>query len=78
MRTNLKETIKKFLKWVGKAFIAGLCAVLLLSLFCIVYSYDGVHVENKTGATDYVWEAKQLKTTMKEGFSWFFCGFSRI
>ena len=54
MRTNLKETIKKFLKWVGKAFIAGICAVLLLSLFCIVYSYDGVHVENKTGATDYV------------------------
>lgn len=45
-------------------------ALVILSLINIFYSYTGVHITNTTGATDYVWEPYQLRTTMQEGFSW--------
>lgn len=63
--------MKKFVCWIGKAIAAGIGALIVLSLFCLGYSYDGVHVTNKTGATDYTWEKNQLKSNMKEGFAWF-------
>lgn len=62
--------MKKLIQWGVKALIAGIGAVMILSVFCIFYTNDGIHVASDTGATDYVWESGQLKSTMKEGFSW--------
>ncbi len=53
-----------------KIFIAGVLAVIILSAFSLVYSYSGIHVTNKTGATDYVWRPYTLKSTMTEGIVW--------
>ena len=62
--------MKKILCWLGKSVIAGGVAILLLSGFCMIYNHDGIHISSETGATDYIWEKGQLKSTMKEGFSW--------
>lgn len=67
---RFSEKIKKMFIWITKVVIAGTCAVIVLSIFCIVYSYDGIHITNTAGSTDYVWEEKQLKSNMKEGFAW--------
>lgn len=72
MTMQFKQNVKNFVQWIGKALIAGVGAITCLSLFCLFYAYDGVHVTNPTGATDYIWEPGQLKTTMKEGHSWLF------
>lgn len=61
----------KTLLWFGKAALAGGVSIVLLSMMTIIYNFTGVHIENPTRATDYMWEPKQLKTTMVEGFSWF-------
>lgn len=53
-----------------KVAMAGMCAIAILSLFCLLYTYDGIHIKSGTSATDYIWEPNQLKTTMKEGFAW--------
>lgn len=62
--------MKHILAWFMKAFVAGICAIAILSAFCMVYAYDGIHIANETGATDYTWNPHQLKATMREGFSW--------
>lgn len=62
--------MKRILQWIGKATIAGGLAIILLSGFCLIYNYDGIHISSESGATDYIWEKGQLKSTMKEGFSW--------
>jgi len=62
--------MKQLTKWFIKACVAGVCALALLSAFCVAYSYDGIHIANETGATDYKWKPYQLKTNMWEGFSW--------
>lgn len=59
------------LKQIGRIIIAGIIAVVVLSVFCVLYGYSGVHIPNPSGATDYTWESKQIKTTMVEGLSWF-------
>lgn len=53
-----------------KVIFAGLFAVLILSLFVIVYKYSGTHIENKSGSTDYKWVPGQFRSTMVEGFAW--------
>lgn len=62
--------MKAIMKWIAKAIIAGICSIAILSLFCVIYSYDGIHISSHTGATDYVWESGQFKSTMKEGLAW--------
>lgn len=62
--------MKTILQWIGRATIAGLLTIILLSGFCLIYNYDGIHISSESGATDYIWESRQLKSTMKEGFSW--------
>ena len=62
--------MKAIMKWIAKVIIAGICAIGILSLFCVIYSYDGIHISSDTGATDYVWEPSQFKSTMKEGLAW--------
>lgn len=54
-----------------KTILAGISAIMILSGFTIVYCNSGIHITNTTGATDYKWEARQLKTIMTEGFAWF-------
>lgn len=56
--------------YVWKILISGIMAIPLLSGFCLIYNYDGTHISSESGATDYTWEKGQLKSTMKEGFSW--------
>ncbi len=53
-----------------KLVAAGIVSLVLLSAFCIVFSFSGVHVANPSGATDYKWQSRQWKSTMTEGFSW--------
>ena len=54
-----------------RLIVAGLVALVILSLFTVLYCNSGIHITNQSGATDYKWESNQLKTTMTEGFSWF-------
>ena len=53
-----------------KTLAAGVIALVLLSLFSLVYGFSGIHVSNTSGATDYKWEPYQYKSTMTEGFAW--------
>lgn len=62
--------MKRIIFWIMKSLFSGVCSVVILSVFCIAYNYDGIHIKTESGATDYNWESNQLKTTMKEGFSW--------
>lgn len=57
-------------KVIVKGILAGVMALVILSMFVYGYSYTGVHVTNMTHATDYTWESKQWRSTMTEGFSW--------
>lgn len=57
-------------KSLGKLVLAGLIALAVLSLISLGYSYSGIHIDNKDGATDYKWKGNQWKSTMGEGFSW--------
>lgn len=61
----------KIFKWIIKAASAGIISITFLSAVTIVYSHSGVHITNRSGATDYKWESNQFKSTMAEGFSWF-------
>ena len=63
--------VLKVLRWAGKAVLAGITALVLLSAVALVYSCTGVHITNETGATDYRWEPNQFRSNMAEGFSWF-------
>jgi hypothetical protein len=65
-RTILETVLHRFFNIIG----AGLVAVVILSLFTLIYSYSGTHVDNTSGATDYRWMAGQYKSNMVEGFTW--------
>ena len=62
--------MKKSILFFIKITFSGCMAVIILSMISIFYNYTGVHIENKTGATDYIWEPEQLRTNMTEGFAW--------
>ena len=47
-----------------KAGFSLFCSVLILSAFCMLYVYDGIHIETESGATDYNWESEQYKATI--------------
>ena len=67
---TIKMRLKKILKSVLVACGAGIVSSVILTAFVFIYGFSGIHITNKTGATDYKWESCQLKTTMTEGFSW--------
>ena len=54
-----------------KVCISGAIALVILSLFSLLYDYTGCHVQNMNGDTDYKWRNNQYSSTMKEGLSWF-------
>lgn len=53
-----------------KFIAAGFMACILLSVFIIFYNFTGIHIENPSNATDYIWEPNQFMTTMDEGYAW--------
>ncbi len=61
--------MKSFCKFCIKALISGIIALFVLSLFCIMYYYTGVHVFNPNGATDYTWQKNQFLSKCTEGFA---------
>ncbi len=65
----MQELFKKFIL-LTKILLAVFLAGTVLSLFCVWYLDTGVHIYNKSGATDYKWESNQMKSTMIEGFAW--------
>lgn len=58
------------LKTMFKVILSGIVSLVILSIFCFFYSYTGIHSENPSGATDYKWSSRQIKSTMTEGYSW--------
>lgn len=65
----MQELFKKFIL-LTKILLAVFLAGTVLSLFCVWYLDTGVHIYNKSGATDYKWKSNQMKSTMIEGFAW--------
>lgn len=61
--------MKTFTFGVVRCLGALLVSLLLLTLFTLLYNQTGVHIKESTGATDYKWEPRQLKTTCDEGFA---------
>ncbi len=49
--------------------LAIFVSLFILNLFVLLYCHSGVHVRDKSGATDYRWEPYQWKTTLEEGFT---------
>lgn len=62
----MKKALWAIIKTAGAAIIA----IVVLSLFTLVYWYDGIHITNHTGSTDYVWRSNEYISTMTEGFTW--------
>ena len=48
--------MKPFFKWLLKAFVSGILACVILTLFCVFYYNLPVHSSTADGATDYSWE----------------------
>lgn len=44
------------IKGLIKILAAGIISLVILSAFCFVYDYSGVHISNPSGSTDYKWE----------------------
>lgn len=59
-----------FIRFLLKIGVSFIISVVILSIIILPVNYQGIHVENETGATDYKWRSYQIKTTMKEGFAW--------
>lgn len=62
----MKEIIIKL----GKIAISGILAVALLSIVCLVYSYNMLGIPTPTGASAYSCVPGSLKSEMDEGFGW--------
>lgn len=60
---------KRVIVWILKCFVAGIVAVLILSIFSLFYYNHGIRKTSKTGATDYSWENK-FHSVGYEGFAW--------
>ena len=63
------KKISEMCKMLIKIAAAGMISLVILSGFCLLYSFSGVHISNPSGSTDYKWEPGQWKATMTEGLS---------
>ena len=61
---------KKTILWFLKAAAAGVTALLLMSLLCVLYYNVPVHYTNPSGATEYYWEQGRFYSRATEGFAW--------
>ena len=62
--------MKKTLSWLIKAFVSGVLAFSILTLFCVFYYNLPVHSPTLDGATDYSWEINKFYSRGTEGFAW--------
>lgn len=62
--------MKNIIKWLVKVIAAGILALLVASIICLVYYNPGIHITNKTGVTDYVWQSNCFESRMTEGIAW--------
>lgn len=61
--------MKKFLNWALKAAFAGIIALALLCVFCLLYYNVPVHYTNPDASTEYKWEANRFYSRGTEGFA---------
>ena len=64
------KKISEMCKMLIKIAAAGMISLVILSGFCLLYSFSGVHISNPSGSTDDKWEPGQWKATMTEGLAW--------
>lgn len=62
-------SIMKFTYNIFKAILAGVVAVIILSVILVPYSFTPVHISNDLKNTDYVWPANSYWMKMTEGVS---------
>lgn len=67
----MNSKILKISRVLIKYGTAGVFSLIILSAFCFVYDFSGVHISNPSGSTDYKWESGQWKADMLEGMAWF-------
>ena len=73
MDREKKQPNRRAIVWLGKAFLAGCAAFVLLNGFAFLYSNTGGgHITNPTGATDYIWPPGAFFSRMTEGHTWGF------
>lgn len=62
--------MEQIIKAVGRITLSGISALAVLSMFCLIYSYGKLHIEQPSGATDFTAEPYCFSSNMQEGFSW--------
>lgn len=67
-KVELKHIIglQGLLGWI----LAGIIAIVISSVFVLIYNYSGTHITNPSGATDYKWPSKQYKAQWSEGINY--------
>lgn len=58
------------IKWLIKAAVAGVNALIILNIFSFLYYNVPLPEDNPTGATDYVWESGKFYSRATEGFAY--------
>lgn len=53
-----------------KVLLSGCLAIALLSIFCFGYSYNMIHLEEESGATDCISVPGSYVAEMEEGIAW--------
>lgn len=61
--------IKGYIIWFLKCIVAGITAIVILSVFSFFYYNHGTRRTSETGATDYSWE-NRFHSIGYEGFAW--------
>lgn len=69
-RINKMLNIQKSILFIIKIVIASVLSGLILSGYVYLFDFSGIHIHNKTRATDYSWQANQWKSVTMEGFAW--------
>lgn len=69
MEVSKKQLFIKIVKHVGKVMLAGIVAVMILSVMCCFYYVLPIHIGNTEGNTDYVWTANARWIKLTEGIS---------
>lgn len=69
MEVSKRHLFIKIVKHIGIAILAGIVAVMILSVMCCFYYVLPIHIENIESNTDYVWTANARWIKLTEGIS---------
>jgi hypothetical protein len=69
-RKGMEIIMRSFFKQVLKIFLAGICAVIFLSILCLFYYRSSLYVKNASGVTDTVAEPYSTYCYATEGFGY--------